>query len=597
MGATTGATYTSLRSLTAGRSAWGNLILQQGGGAVGIGTISPDTLAHLAAGAGSAVLRLENTDAFLSDNEVVGKIEFETQDSGGAGVKAFIQAAGVSTNGATKLEFGTGGSNSPETRMTINSNGNVGIGVAPNTRFQVSSATTTKSVVETTGASSDALIEFTKGQGSGNTWSMGIDHSNSSAFSLAYLSNGSPSLTTHGVLTVDTSGNFLVGTTSAFGTTGTTINQAGLIYSSADGDRSGQFDRTGVSDGEIVRFTKAGTTVGSIGSRGGVVSHIILDPRSGGAGLTAAGASLFPTDNAGTVSDAAIDLGYSVSGTNYRFKDLYLSGNTLAGTTSTNPYTSSTETGAVVRGDEGILGASRDGGSSLRVNRLNSNGDIAEFRKDGSTIGSIGVGAASDYLAVGNSNTSIQFYASGIAPATGSLSTLSSNTKDLGSLSVRWRDLYLSGGVVFGDAGGSGSSSSNTLDSYEEGTWTPSLQGGTTAGTTTYGGTSTGWYRKIGDQVTVFCQIYNTGFTGTGLAEIHGLPFTANNESVGEAQMNRHSSSFPSSGGGLCNVSSIIQSNAFIHMRGTYNDSTVGPYYVQMQNFTYLRITITYKTA
>jgi hypothetical protein len=92
--------------------------------------------------------------------------------------------------------------------------GNVGIGATPNTKLHVSSAVTTKSVVETTGTSSDALIEFTKGQGSGNTWSMGLDHSNSSAFSLAYLSNGSPSLTTHGLVTVDTSGNVGIGTTS-----------------------------------------------------------------------------------------------------------------------------------------------------------------------------------------------------------------------------------------------------------------------------------------------------------------------------------------------------------------------------------------------
>ncbi len=152
-------------------------------------------------------------------------------------------------------------------------------------------------------------------------------------------------------------------------------------------------------------------------------------------------------------------------------------------------------------------------------------------------------------------------------------------------------------GISFTATGnGNGSMSSELFDDYEEGTWTPTLQGGTSAGTTTYGGASTGWYRKIGDQVTVFCQLFNTAFTGTGLAEIHGLPYTPNNESVGEAQMNAHSAAFPSTGGGLCNISSIVQASAIIHMRGTYNDTTSGPYYVQMQNFTYLRITITYKT-
>jgi hypothetical protein len=115
--------------------------------------------------------------------------------------------------------------------MTIDASGNVGIGETPNTRLHVSSAITTKSVVETTGTSSDALIEFTKGQGSGNTWSMGLDHSNSSAFSLAYLSNGSPSLTTHGLVTVDTSGNVAIGTSSPIAAS----NYANLTLNGAAG--------------------------------------------------------------------------------------------------------------------------------------------------------------------------------------------------------------------------------------------------------------------------------------------------------------------------------------------------------------------------
>ena len=134
--------------------------------------------------------------------------------------------------------------------MTIERDtGNVGIGTNPNTKLQVSSATTTKSVVETTGAASDALIEFTKGQGSGNTWSMGLDHSNSSAFSLAYLSNGSPSLTTHGLVTVDTSGNVGISNTSPatgidvattnYTYSGTTYDIYGIIGLTSGGVRLG----------------------------------------------------------------------------------------------------------------------------------------------------------------------------------------------------------------------------------------------------------------------------------------------------------------------------------------------------------------------
>ena len=122
---------------------------------------------------------------------------------------------------------------------------------------------------------------------------------------------------------IDASGNLLVGTTSPYGTTGTTINQAGLIYSSSDGDRAGQFNRT-TNNGELVRFSNAGTTVGSIQSRGGVVSTIILDPRTGslGTGITGSGANFSPTNGSGTEVDARNDIGTST----YRFKDLHLAG-------------------------------------------------------------------------------------------------------------------------------------------------------------------------------------------------------------------------------------------------------------------------------
>jgi hypothetical protein len=76
-------------------------------------------------------------------------------------------------------------------------------------------------------------------------------------------------------------------------------------------------------------------------------------------------------------------------------------------------------------------------------------------------------------------------------------------------------------GITF-PATQSASSDANTLDDYEEGTWTPSI-----GGTATYT-TQTGRYTKVGRLVTVdFILVVNTIGTGSTQA-ISGLPFSAN---------------------------------------------------------------------
>jgi hypothetical protein len=74
----------------------------------------------------------------------------------------------------------------------------------------------------------------------------------------------------------------------------------------------------------------------------------------------------------------------------------------------------------------------------------------------------------------------------------------------------------------------SASTNANTLDDYEEGTWTPVIKFGGNSVGQTYSG-QTGVYVKIGQIVLV--QM-NVGFTNkgssTGSAKITGLPFTQN---------------------------------------------------------------------
>src|SRR5678816_2263285 len=50
------------------------------------------------------------------------------------------------------------------------------------------------------------------------------------------------------------------------------------------------------------------------------------------------------------------------------------------------------------------------------------------------------------------------------------------------------------------------SSNANTLDDYEEGTWTPALAGNATAGTQTYSA-QVGQYQKIGKRVNIDVSI------------------------------------------------------------------------------------------
>jgi hypothetical protein len=127
------------------------------------------------------------------------------------------------------------------------------------------------------------------------------------------------------------------------------------------------------------------------------------------------------------------------------------SGNLLVGTTSspaTLISTSSTEGFAYGNGLYQVT--SRTDGVTSYFNRLNSNGSIVEFRKNGSTVGSIGV-ADGDNLFISSTasahgglkfnNTAMAAYVDGAN---------SDNTMDVGTSAVRFKDLYLSGSISDG---------------------------------------------------------------------------------------------------------------------------------------------------
>ena len=105
--------------------------------------------------------------------------------------------------------------------------------------------------------------------------------------------------------------------------------------------------------------------------------------------------------------------------------------------------------------------------------------------------------------------------------------TSAGNVKLSNSMSVGGATVSTSGSGITFPATQSASSDANTLDDYEEGTWTPSI-----GGTATYTSRS-GTYTKVGRNVTIgFTMTINV--IGTGSAStISGLPFTVSGNNNG----------------------------------------------------------------
>ena len=120
-------------------------------------------------------------------------------------------------------------------------------------------------------------------------------------------------------------------------------------------------------------------------------------------------------------------------------------------------------------------------------------------------------------------------------------------------------------GITF-PATQSASTDANTLDDYEEGTWTPSYSGGVTG--VTYGSVRNGYYRKIGSQVTIWFGIMTDGLTVTASAlSITGLPFTSasgagSNGTVNISNATRWVSSPPIVGAVNTSATSIVLYNS-----------------------------------
>ena len=121
------------------------------------------------------------------------------------------------------------------------------------------------------------------------------------------------------------------------------------------------------------------------------------------------------------------------------------SGNLNIGTTGD---VTSTNAGIQLRADNTIRVA-KSGLAAMSIYRHTNNGSIISFYRDATNVGAIGGQASGTLFIAGSSsqNTGVRFFNTGVAPCNSSGDYVD-NSRDLGSSTVRWDDVYATNGTI-----------------------------------------------------------------------------------------------------------------------------------------------------
>jgi hypothetical protein len=140
-----------------------------------------------------------------------------------------------------------------------------------------------------------------------------------------------------------------------------------------------------------------------------------------------------------------------------------------------------------------------------------------------------GNASGSGTLTIAAPNTNSNFTLS-LPTNTGTIITQNSTPAFASTIGVGGATAAASGAGITFPATQSASSNANTLDDYEQGTFTPVMAFGGASVALTYNGRD-GYYTKIGNTVMITGWIYvDSKGTSTGSATIDGLPFAAANK-------------------------------------------------------------------
>ena len=219
------------------------------------------------------------------------------------------------------------------TVFIVKDGGNVGIGTSSPSR---------KLTLHNSGANSvfAQWTNGTTGEAGSNGYLIGIDssgnieHYNYESTDIKIFTAGTERMR------IDASGTLLVGKTSTgLSVTGTQITSDGRAMFTRDGNQAADFNRK-TSDGDIVKFHKDSTLVGSIGTNSGYLK-INSGNSSFGSGVEFHNLKALPVGANGASSNGTVNLGDS----DRRWKDAYLSGGVYLGGTGAANKLDDYETG------------------------------------------------------------------------------------------------------------------------------------------------------------------------------------------------------------------------------------------------------------
>jgi hypothetical protein len=172
-----------------------------------------------------------------------------------------------------------------------------------------------------------------------------------------------------------------------------------------------------------------------------------------------------------------------------------------------------TETSPAAKLHISVASAAVDGTKGVKI--TNPAGTIVVLECGVSSDSFVGTTSGSDFSIRSNNTERLKFPNAGGVQAVTTISVGNATPSASGA------------GITF-PATVSLSSNANTLDDYEEGSWTPNLAFGGSSTGITYS-ERTGTYIKIGKQVTIWCTIYlSSKGSSTGDATFTGVPFAPN---------------------------------------------------------------------